>query len=271
MSIGEPCWRMTDRDVACWWPCSHPGDLCACCTPPTFTSTATATETPDRKPRIASVASASSSASSIARLLTRSISCSSPAISSITTACPTRPWPSYEGSSLAFVSPLVILPGNHDCLRANAIYDRHDFTTGTGHVHVIRRLNGETIEFPELDAVVWGRAMEEHEPAFQPLAHIPARDDRRWCLAMAHGFFYETRQQPERSSPIFGDEIRDTGWDYIALGHHHARTGVSQGPVTAHYAGAPVLEGHDENPEVVILQIDLSVEDGIRVTPQRLR
>jgi hypothetical protein len=33
--------------------------------------------------------------------------------------------------------------------------------------------------------------MEEHERTFQPLAHIPGRDDRRWHLAMAHGFFYE--------------------------------------------------------------------------------
>ena len=85
--------------------------------------------------------------------------------------------------------------------------------------------------------------MEEHEPAFSPLAHIPGRDERRWCLAMAHGFFYEERQRPERSSPIFADEIRDTGWDYVALGHQHVQTDVSQGRVTAYYAGAPAGEG----------------------------
>jgi DNA repair exonuclease SbcCD nuclease subunit len=167
--------------------------------------------------------------------------------------------------------PVVILPGNHDALRANAVYDRHDFTTGASHVHVIRRLDGETIEFPELDAVVWGRAMEEHEPAFQPLAHIPGRDPGRWCLAMAHGFFYEVRQRPERSSPIFADEIRDTGWDYLALGHCHARTDVSQGAVVAHYAGAPVLDAYDGHAEGVVLRIDFSVEDRVRVTPQRPR
>ena len=156
--------------------------------------------------------------------------------------------------------PVVILPGNHDSLYANAIHDRHDLAAGASHVHVIRELNGETIEFPELDAVVWGRAMEEHEPRFQPLAHIPARDDRRWCLAMAHGFFYEEGQRPERSSPIFADEIRDTGWDYIALGHQHVQMDVSQGRVAAWYAGAPGT----------ILRIDFSAEDGIRVEPRPL-
>jgi hypothetical protein len=46
------------------------------------------------------------------------------------------------------------------------------------------------------------------------------------------------RRRPERSSPIFADELRDTGWDYIALGPHHVQTDVSQGRVAAYYAGA---------------------------------
>jgi exonuclease SbcD len=164
--------------------------------------------------------------------------------------------------------PVVILPGNHDCLYTNAIYDRHDFTAGAPHVHVIRGLDGETVDFPELDVIVWGRAMAEHEPGFSPLAHIPGRDDRRWCLAMGHGFFFDERQRPDRSSPIFADEIRDTGWDYVALGHHHVRTDVSQGRVAAHYAGAPVPEsGHADG---TVLRVDFSLEDGIRVEPRRL-
>ena len=164
--------------------------------------------------------------------------------------------------------PVVILPGNHDSLYTNAIHDRHDITAGASHVHVIRKLDGQTIDFPELDLVVWGRAMQEHAPTFRPLAHIPGRDDRRWCLAMAHGFFYEERQRPERSSPIFADEIRDTGWDYIALGHQHVQTNVSQGGVAAHYSGAPMIEWNGAHPDGSVLHIDLSEEHGVRVVPR---
>jgi DNA repair exonuclease SbcCD nuclease subunit len=167
--------------------------------------------------------------------------------------------------------PVVILPGNHDALYTKSIYDRHDFTAGASHVHVIRRLDGETIELPELDVVVWGRAMEEHAPTFQPLAHIPGRDDRRWCLAMAHGFFYPERQRPERSSPIFADEVRDTGWDYVALGHHHVHADVSQGRVAACYAGAPMAEWGDGHPDGSVLRIDCSDDEGIRVERRPLR
>jgi len=166
--------------------------------------------------------------------------------------------------------PVVILPGNHDVLGPNAIYDRHDLTAGTNHVHVIRRLDGETIDLPELDAIVWGRGMEAHEPGFQPLGRIPSRDSRRWCLAMGHGFFYPGRQKPDRSSPIFADEIRDTGWDYLALGHQHVQENVSQGNVIAYYAGAPAREWVRDQPIGTVLRADFSDEGKIHVEPRPL-
>ena len=167
----------------------------------------------------------------------------------------------FVRSELARVGrPVVILPGNHDALHASSVYDRRDFTTGVRDVHVIRGLDGEIVELPALDARVWGRGMEEHEPEFRPLANGPSRDGRRWCLAMGHGFFYPERQRPERSSPIFADEIRDAGCDYLALGHQHVQTDVSQGGVTAWYAGAPGS----------VLRIELTTDHGIRVEPRPL-
>ena len=82
---------------------------------------------------------------------------------------------------------------------------------------------------------------------------------------MGHGFFYAERQRPERSSPIFADEIRDAGWDYLALGHHHVRADVSQGGVAAYYAGAPVPEGGAASSEGAVLRVDFSPDVGVRV------
>ncbi len=169
--------------------------------------------------------------------------------------------------------PVVVLPGNHDCLQPGGVHDRHDFSKDAPHVHVIRALEGETLEFPELDAVVWGRGMEEHDVSFRPLAHLPSRAAHRWCLAMGHGFFYEERQRPERSSPIFAEEIRDSGCDYLALGHHHLQADVSQprgangGAVTAWYAGAPGMPG--SGMPATVIRVDFSA-DGIRAEPRAL-
>ena len=78
------------------------------------------------------------------------------------------------------------------------------------------------------------------------------------------------RQRPDRSSPIFADEIRDAGWDYLALGHQHVQENVSQGNVTAYYAGAPVIEWAGGQPVGTVLRADFSAEGEIRVEPRPL-
>ena len=164
--------------------------------------------------------------------------------------------------------PAVILPGNHDCLGSpNAIYHRHDFSAACGNVRVITELDGQSIAFPELDLIVWGRGMEVHEPGFHPLAHLPTRRDGRWHVAMAHGFFYEDGETPERSSPILAAEIRQAGWDYVAMGHKHVLADHSQGDVAAWYPGTPLPDWSAAPPGHVLL-VECCPEHGITVRLQ---
>jgi DNA repair exonuclease SbcCD nuclease subunit len=87
---------------------------------------------------------------------------------------------------------------------------------------------------------------------------------------MAHGFFYPERQPADRSSPIFAEEIRDTGWDYVALGHQHVPTDVSQGTVVARYSGAPLIDWRAEPTGGHVALVDLSPERGVTVHPRRV-
>ena len=165
--------------------------------------------------------------------------------------------------------PAVILPGNHDCLHPNGIYRRHDFDAACDSVRVITELDGQSMAFPELDLVVWGRGMETHEPDFHPLARLPARRDGRWHVAMVHGFFYEDFETPERSSPILAAEIRRTGWDYVAMGHKHVMADHSQGAVTAWYPGTPLPDWSAAPPGHVLL-VECCPKRGVTVRPQRV-
>ena len=113
---------------------------------------------------------------------------------------------------------------------------------------------------------------QEHEPGFHPLEHIPTRLDQRWHIAMAHGYFYPSRREAaDRSSPIFAEEIRDTGWDYVALGHQHVLTDVSQDKVVAYYAGAPLLTWTTTAPAGQVLLVDFSPTQGVQVQAQAVR
>ncbi|MBI4298664.1 MAG: metallophosphoesterase [Chloroflexi bacterium] len=142
--------------------------------------------------------------------------------------------------------PQVLIPGNHDQLDQGSLYHRVDMKSLFPSLRFISSHEGETLTFDELDLKVWGRAMDDHNENFRPLAGITPRDNGMWHLAVAHGFFLPSRPIYVPSSPIMAEEIEATGYDYVALGHAHAFRDVSQNGVKAYYSGAPHLGVTDD-------------------------
>jgi DNA repair protein SbcD/Mre11 len=135
--------------------------------------------------------------------------------------------------------PIVMIPGNHDCLTAQSIYHQVNFPAACTDLLLISHPDGEWHYLRPYNLVLWGRGMVEHEPTYHPLGGIPRPQGDAWHIALGHGFFMQDDAPSYRSSPIYAGEIRASGWDYVALGHCHTFVDVSQGPVTAYYSGAP--------------------------------
>lgn len=133
--------------------------------------------------------------------------------------------------------PIVILPGNHDCLVANSVYYR-----GIGdvsNVHVIG-VQAEAVIFPEHDLEVWGRAHTNYAD-MSPLRE-PRPRSTRWQIAMAHGQWW--RWPADYSAwEISSEEIVATSADYVALGHWPQAMAAGDGQVPAYYSGSPDLAG----------------------------
>jgi DNA repair exonuclease SbcCD nuclease subunit len=153
------------------------------------------------------------------------------------------------------IPPAVIIPGNHDALGDADTYHMPHWEDRGLCPYIIKQPDGEVLEVPNIPVLVWGRAMVEHTPAFQPLEGIPNRNGGAWHVAMAHGFFYAQNELGGRSSPIYDQEISDSGWDYIALGHTHIYVDVSQGGVRAAYSGSPVGL-YDQETKAVVVSLD---------------
>ncbi len=134
--------------------------------------------------------------------------------------------------------PVVMIPGNHDAHDERSIYAALPDGALPPNLHLILEPEGRSIHFPNLAARVWGRAMVEHSPDYRPLSGVPEPEPGKWNIAMAHGFFMEDGDLG-RSSPITAREIEATGYDYIALGHVHVFSDVSQGATRALYCGTP--------------------------------
>jgi len=133
--------------------------------------------------------------------------------------------------------PVVIIPGNHDVLAEISVYHRLDLAARCSRVHFIDRPEGQLVEVPGTDVVVWGRAMVQHEPGYRPFAGLPAPSADRWTIAAGHGLVLDDGPAA-RSSPIFTSDLAAVAWDYVALGHVHRYEEVRDEPTPARYPGA---------------------------------
>ena len=149
----------------------------------------------------------------------------------------------YAGSEIArFKGETVIVPGNHDPMDEGRVYWRYSLEAMAPRLRIFRSHAGEVFEIPELQLVLWGRAFLESDWHFRPLEGIPARLDKRWHIAMAHGHFVRADGDHGRSLLIHQHEIEAIAgqWDYLALGHWEPHADVSHGGMTAVYSGAPL-------------------------------
>jgi DNA repair exonuclease SbcCD nuclease subunit len=135
--------------------------------------------------------------------------------------------------------PVVVIPGNHDCIDAGSIYHRVDLTSAGDHVYFAGNPAGEVLVFEDLSLVVWARGIENHDPRNRPLDGYVPGGAGWWRVVLTHGHYVARGERCDRSSQIAQDEIGQLQSDYVALGHWHRFVDVSEGEVKAFYSGAP--------------------------------
>jgi DNA repair exonuclease SbcCD nuclease subunit len=163
--------------------------------------------------------------------------------------------------------PVVILPGNHDPATPDSIWLRGRFDE-IGNVAILGITNERSVLFPGLDLEIWGNAHRDYMD-MMPLRDPPRRV-LRWHVAIGHGHYEppESWHNPLRPSWLISDQmIRDTGADYLALGHWDRAAQVGCGTVPAYYSGSPDYVGTvnlvrlTHNGEVVVKREKVVVRD----------
>jgi exonuclease SbcD len=135
--------------------------------------------------------------------------------------------------------PIFMIPGNHDCMLPNGIFQRYDFN-GIENLHFLCDAKGEIVHHEPLGVSVWGKGMPDHTPEYRPVADWAERPDGcRWYLGMGHGMFVPEGEDSDRSSPIAHSDVAASPFDYLALGHHHAAMEIVTDGAIAAYSGSP--------------------------------
>jgi len=131
--------------------------------------------------------------------------------------------------------PVIVLPGNHDCLVPDAVWHRVDLPP---NVHLMTDSAGHHVEPDDLDVSFWGRPHPTYAD-IKPLGGLPPRSGRRtWDVVLAHGHMVLRAEDLHRAYQITPDEIAASDRDYVALGHWDVPHDMSAGDVTARYSGS---------------------------------
>lgn len=141
--------------------------------------------------------------------------------------------------------PVIILPGNHDPYMAEGIY-RRAAPPLPANVHLIRNADGDLLDFPDFDLLIWGRPHTSWDD-YRPLVGCPpwsrTASDGRWRVAMAHGHWMRDATDQHHSYLIHDHELRTLDAHYVALGHWEMQQSIGPDDVVAYYSGSPCRTG----------------------------
>lgn len=128
---------------------------------------------------------------------------------------------------------VVMIAGNHDYIKKDSYYRTFVWPE---HVHMLSKGTLEHIVLPGLDTAVYGLSYHSREITEPLYDNARAQRAARYEILLAHG-------GDERHIPIRRECLKQSGFDYIALGHIHRRQSLTEG--FAEYAGS--LEPTDKN------------------------
>jgi DNA repair exonuclease len=132
----------------------------------------------------------------------------------------------------------VIAPGNHDPYTPESVYSRYTFPD---NVYIFDSDKLSYFAFDDLGTDVYGYAFTAPSMKSNPFAGKHPRNPARLNLLCGHGELGAVSSQ-YCSIPL--SDVRESGFDYIALGHIHNTQGIERSGNT-YYGYSGCLEGRD--------------------------
>jgi exonuclease SbcD len=142
----------------------------------------------------------------------------------------------------ALKRPVLIAPGNHDCLQPGGPYS---FGEWPDNVHIFGP-EVSSVRFEEWNLTVHGYGYGGRWLRENPFRGYRVPEDGGLHVVMIHGSFDAPEDTPYL--PITKEEVRAIGADYAAFGHYHQPSVLldEAGLMQAAYAGSLEPLGYDE-------------------------
>ena len=144
--------------------------------------------------------------------------------------------------------PVCISPGNHDFYGSDSPWRE----SWPENVHIFTG-SMEYRDYPQLNCRVYGGGYRSMDcPPL--LENFHAEGDARWCLGLLHG---DGLNLSSPYCPVTAAQVRESGLDYLALGHIHTAGSFRAGDTLCAWPGCPMGRGWDETGSRGILKVTL--------------
>lgn len=155
--------------------------------------------------------------------------------------------------------PVLITPGNHDFCQPSSPYVAESWPE---NVHIFKHPSMEAVALPSLDCTVFGAGYEAMDcPAL--LENFRAECGSKWKIGILHG---DATNTSSPYCPVSPQQVRLSGFDYLALGHIHKGDSFRSGDALCAWPGCPMGHGYDETgiKGVILLELEDTVKAEFR-------
>lgn len=155
--------------------------------------------------------------------------------------------------------PVFISPGNHDFCAPDSPWLETDWPE---NVHIFT--GGLTsVTLPELDCRIYGAGYQQMDCS-PLLEDFRAEGSERYCIGVFHG---DGVNRSSPYAPVTAAQVRDSGFDYLALGHIHTAGVFRAGATLCGWPGCPMGQGWDECGEKGVYLVTLEAEAQVQFLP----
>lgn len=152
--------------------------------------------------------------------------------------------------------PVLVAPGNHDFCGAGSPWVEESWPENvfvfTGGL--------ESVTIAGLNCRIYGAGYRSMD-CEGLLKDFRAEGDERYCIGVLHG---DPTRKDSPNCPITVAQVRDSGLDYLALGHIHKAGAFQAGSTLCAWPGCPMGRGWDETGEKGVCIVTLEDTAQIR-------
>ena len=159
-----------------------------------------------------------------------------------------------------------LISGTHDVLETHAVLLRDDFLSQLPYVTLLAGKKA-TAYIPEFSLAVVGWSSTTKKSTTHPLTQMQPHPDARINIAMIHGSVQIPGKSAENDIPITIEEIDQSGFSYIALGHWHNMQQIETAHVPTYYAGASEPLDFNQMRSGYVLIGDVEKDALVHITP----